>query len=477
MSVRGHSASIGALFLSLFTCFFLFALTQCTTPEASQQAVELGLAATFTSVPFTPEAEDEMTDQLTVPATFTPDGSGYQVGLSTGADYGNLADATATADLSGRSTVIEVRRTSSPTPSAILIPSAVPTAGTASTPTNPPPPATGAPTSTSAPNVTPTNLPATTNTPVPPTNTAAPSTTPVPAANPKKGIGAAYAWAYADGHEPFSPGWYYTWSLFPGLWEGQGPEFVPMWPCHGTVDYVVSTLGSDYDGYLLFLNEPDIEEQCYMSVDEAVDYYLMVRNALPQAKLIGPQTITSTNLNWGAWTNAWREKVRERTGSYPDVAGYGFHVYPFYNSGIPTQQAMQSWCDSLASWGELGSKEIWVTEFGVHNFDGSPQQVQAELTEMVNLFENGLGNCEISRYAYFTDRRAPIGENPTPTIEPGGPNYFDLYWRNSYELSYTGQVYANIANAVSSPDFEPEGTVTEMAAPSPNPHQNDDACH
>ncbi len=70
--------------------------------------------------------------------------------------------------------------------------------------------------------------------------------------------------------------------------------------------------------------------------------------------------------------------------------------------------------------------------------------MRAELEYMVNLFENGVDNCSIDRYAYFTDRRAPAGTNPNPSPQPGGPNYFDLYWRGSWQLSYAGQAYADL---------------------------------
>jgi hypothetical protein len=269
------------------------------------------------------------------------------------------------------------------------------------------------------------------------------------ARNPKKGIAAAYAWAFEDGHEPFRIGWYYTWSLYPGAWAAEPAlEFIPMWPCHGTVDYVVGLLGADYDGYLLIMNEPERPDQCTMSVDEAAQYYLMVRNALPNARLIGPQLIHRNpggDFTW--YAAAWRERVRELTGSYPDVEGYGVHIYPYYSGSGTATQVLTSWCNALNAWGEVGEKELWVTEFGVHNFDGSPDQVRAQVRQMVDVFENGVGNCAVARYAYFTDRRSGVDTaNPTPTVEPVPPDYFDLYWRNSWLLSYTGQAYREVGN-------------------------------
>ena len=57
-----------------------------------------------------------------------------------------------------------------------------------------------------------------------------------------------------------------------------------MWPCNGTVDYVVGLLGAAYDGYLLIMNEPDHPDQCTMSVDEAAQHYITVRSALPRSR-------------------------------------------------------------------------------------------------------------------------------------------------------------------------------------------------
>ncbi|MCB0019496.1 MAG: hypothetical protein KDE09_17015 [Anaerolineales bacterium] len=469
MATRKHATSLGAVFLSILTFSFLFVLTQCAPAEDGESNSEFAFAPTYTRLFLATETPSAGT----MPATFTPSSGGQETGLSSGQAGNGRGEPTATPDLTGYSTIIEVRRTGEATGEPVLIPTAIASASPASATTAPV--ATGAPTPTSSAgqgNATPTPKIEPTNTTSPPTNTPQPSATPNLNFNPRKGIAAAYAWAYDTGYEPFNTGWYYTWSLFPGEWVNSGMEFIPMWPCHGTVDYVVGTLGADYDGYLLFLNEPERPEQCTHSIEEAVDYYLMVRNALPQAKLIGPQTIGSTNLNFSAWIGAWREAVRQRTGSYPDVAGYGFHLYPYYLNGVVTpRQVMQTWCDGLASWGELGTKEIWVTEFGVENFDGTPQQVQDQLTSMVNLFEQGIGNCQLDRYAYFTDRRVAIQGAPTPTIAPGGPNYFDLYWRNSWDLSYVGQAYANVANgsvAPANPTSIPQET-KPSAAPSPIP--------
>ena len=471
MAIRKHSASLGAISLSLFSCFFLFALTQCTTAENNRISSAITFEPTFTRVPFEPATEAAST----VPVTYTPLSNSSTTGLSAGQAGNSQEDPTATTDLTGYATVIEIRRTATATGSPNMIPTAPATPGGSS----PTPIPSSAPANTSEPsggdatataNIEPTH----TSAPPTPSHTPFPSATPGPNLNPRKGIAAAYAWAYDSGYEPFGAGWYYTWSLFPGEWADSGLQFIPMWPCHGTPDYVVGELGADYDGYLMFLNEPERPDQCTHTIAEAVDYYLMVRNALPQAKLIGPQTIGSTNLNFAAWTSAWRDAVHQRTGSYPDVAGYGFHVYPhFLNGAATTRQVMQTWCDGLASWGDLGSKEIWVTEFGVHNFDGSPAQVQNQLTNMVDLFENGMGECQINRYAYFTDRRAGIEGAPTPTIEPGGPEYFDLYWRNSWELSYVGQAYANAAGTIDAPvNATPQPEETEpVAAPSPIPIQ------
>ena len=452
--MRRHPATVSTIFLFLLA-LALLALTHCQPPEASR---EIELPPTYTRVPFTPVAAQEENTRKplpTVPATYTPEAVSLLVGLSFGSDVNRRAEEKPTVDLSGLSNVIVVRRTASATATPFVVPTTIQTATSApATPTPTPaaiqatatvapaPTATPAPpigSSTPVPPPSATPMPTSTSSPQPPTN----SPTPQPTAtlNPKKGIAATFANRYENGHEPFSPSWYYTWTLNPGLW--QGPEFIPMWYCTHTPAHVLQVLGADYDGYLLFLNEPDRVEQCHQTIEEAVDYYLMVRSTLPQAKLIGPQTINSTNLNFGAWTGAWREAVRQRTGSYPDVAGYGFHVYPYYNGDVTTRQAMQSWCDSLSEWGELGVKEIWVTEFGVHNFDGTPQEVQAELTGMLDLFENGMGSCQVDRYAYYTERRVLIEGAPTPTIAPGGLNYWDLFWRNSWQLSYTGQVYAD----------------------------------
>ena len=391
----------------------------------------------YTRVPFTPAVD--VAALASIPPSFTPNRATREASSAAGT-LRPTASPTATPDLSGfaLSAAVGPGEATATAGGGEPPPSATPPAGASSTPPPPNPTATPAPAPTSP--RTPTLRPSATATVQP---TAPPSATPPPR-NPRKGIAAAYAYADATSYQPFGISWYYTWSLFPGLWGGNPDlEFVPMWPCNGTVDYVVASLGAAYSGYLLLMNEPEQADQCTMSVDQAAQFYITVRSALPNARLIGPHTIArSVSGSFTEFTAAWREKVRELTGSYPAVAGYGLHIYPHYEGSGTPQQVLASWCSALQAWGEIGQKELWVTEFGIHNFDGTAEQVRAAVLDGVNLFENGIGACQVARYAYFTERWAPVdAANPTPTIAPGGLPYFDLYWRNSYQLSYTGQAY------------------------------------
>ena len=434
--VRRIVAAGSAIFILLACLIGVVGLTQ------RQDAVaDAPLQPLYTRVPFTPAAD--VAALASIPPSFTPNRATRDAVTSAGT-LRPSASPTATPDLSGFSLSSDVGRRATATPSGSGGAAPSPTLPAASSPTPPSiPPGSGA-TATPQPAPTapgtPTLRPSRTPTPVP---TAVPTAT-APPRNPRKGIAAAYAYEDPTGYQPFGISWYYTWSLFPGLW-GNDPnlEFVPMWPCNGTVGYVVSTLGVDYSGYLLILNEPEQADQCTMSVDEAAQFYVTVRNALPNARLIGPQTIARSPAgSYTAWTAEWRNRVRDLTGSYPDVAGYGIHVYPHYEGSGTPQEVLGSWCSALQSWGEIGQKELWVTEFGIHNFDGTPEQVRAAVLDGINLFETGIGACQVARYAYFTERWVPVDPaNPTPTIAPGGRAYFDLYWRNSYQLSYTGQAY------------------------------------
>lgn len=97
--------------------------------------------------------------------------------------------------------------------------------------------------------------------------------------------------------------------------------------------FLIDLLASvDYDGYLLFLNEPDLtfyghRGQCEITPHGAAILYLYTIGELPNAKLLGPGVSHIDYLNGWSWTMRFIEATIELSGSPPDFYAWDFHTY------------------------------------------------------------------------------------------------------------------------------------------------------
>jgi hypothetical protein len=180
---------------------------------------------------------------------------------------------------------------------------------------------------------------------------------------------------------PFHITWYYNWGLTPPALNTAtvGAEFIPMqWCRNGMPDpdnpaSYPGFLSKDYTGYLLFMNEPELEDQCggnltsTNKVISAAEVYSDVVAAFPNAKLIGPNFAYTTYGPSGqptAFLEEWRDLVESM--DLPLPYGYGIHLYPTPTHPFDADEWIQAYCNKLYEWGEL-DKELWVTEFGWSN--------------------------------------------------------------------------------------------------------------
>ena len=221
-------------------------------------------------------------------------------------------------------------------------------------------------------------------------------------------------------------------------------KFIPFWPCNQfDIEYMQKHLPDGYDGYLLWLNEPEtgMGEGCpaMQTANAAAVWYIEVRAAFPNAKFIGPHTYhqdPNSHLRAMEYVDDWRDIVHNLTGSYPDVAGYGIHL--FADNKDINLDYLDDYYDMMLDWGE-GNKELWITEFSYCL--GSPGEAAQELTETVNDLESSPYDY-VSRYAYWQDMANPLAEDdpmdPTVCTEP----LFDDYTT----LSATGTAYSQVGN-------------------------------
>jgi len=177
-----------------------------------------------------------------------------------------------------------------------------------------------------------------------------------------------------------SVGYYRAWQIGERLQGDQwGLTFVPsLWcdfywhPRHSNGQFrpqlhVLELLGRDYDGYLLFLNEPDLPGQCNISPFRAAQIYIHTRAVLPNAKLVGPgisheQVPYRQNF---AWLSAWWREVLRLTGQPPDMYAWDLHLYWHPGDPLAPYDAFEIWLN------ERGVKDVkfFISEWGVCNPD------------------------------------------------------------------------------------------------------------
>ena len=210
----------------------------------------------------------------------------------------------------------------------------------------------------------------------------------------KKGVG---AWAFTGATQALSESgasWYYTWSATPGVAGPPGVAFVPMiW---GAADVTASTLSQvKAEGpYLLGFNEPDMASQSNMTPAQALSLW-------PQLMATGLQLGSPAVADDGATPGGWLDQFMSGAAA----RGYrvNFITLHWYGSDFATAAAvsqLQSYLEAVYARYHL---PIWLTEFALANFGGSPstpteQQQAAFLTAATTMLQ---GLPYVQRYAWF----------------------------------------------------------------------------
>jgi RNA polymerase sigma factor (sigma-70 family) len=216
----------------------------------------------------------------------------------------------------------------------------------------------------------------------------------------KKGVG---AWAFTGATQALSESgasWYYTWSATPGVAGPPGTAFVPMiW---GAADVTASTLSQvKQEGpYLLGFNEPDMASQSNMTPAQALSLW-------PQLMATGMQLGSPAVADDGATPGGWLDQFM----SGATARGYrvNFITLHWYGSDFATGAAvnqLQSYLEAVYARYHL---PIWLTEFALANFGGSPttptQQQQAAFLTAATAMLQSLPF--VQRYAWFGLQATP----------------------------------------------------------------------
>jgi hypothetical protein len=237
-----------------------------------------------------------------------------------------------------------------------------------------------------------------------------------PNINQNKGI--ALVENYLQDLDAVGATWYYTWSHYPAPSIDQ--RYVPM-SYYGLFD---DRLPVDYDGFVLFLNEPNNPAPfgAGISPQLAAERYAAFVQARPNAKLVVG--------NASAWSSMWyMEFIWALDANYPDTPKpqyYGFHGY--VEDWITVEQ-LEKWWDATEGFIYYYSgihPEIWITEFADTTGD------TASFTALMDVIQN---KPHITRFAYFTNRYDPEAD-----YIPVGWHDFNLI-NDDGSLSPMGEVY------------------------------------
>lgn len=217
-----------------------------------------------------------------------------------------------------------------------------------------------------------------------------PDPTPYPTTPPYVGNkGIALVEPYLQDLDSVGASWYYTWSHYPK--PTQDTRYIPM-SYYGLFD---DSLPVDYDGFVLFLNEPNNVAPYGAGITPqlAAERYREFVLARPQAKLVVGNT--------SAWATGWSTTFINTVKAYGDVPlpeYVGVHCY--IESYITADLCRSYFASHRGTWNIQAGyiPEFWVTEFA---------DTKGNTVEFSKLLKVIKDDPYITRYAYFTNRYDP----------------------------------------------------------------------
>lgn len=219
--------------------------------------------------------------------------------------------------------------------------------------------------------------------------------------------------------------WYYNWGVEPSDKVDESKEYVPMIWNSNTVSWLESEEKDNYSVVLGF-NEPDLENQANMTVEEAASYQKM----FSESGLRVGSAVTTYPLN--EWYQEYAQTI-----DMDEVDFIPVHIYYDW-AGDGMAEAFLEAIDNLY---ETYHKPIWVTEFGIanpglyganSNYKEAKKQIATYLKETIAGLE---ARDYVERYTWF---------NFSVNDASGGKTA--LYDQESGELTELGELYKTIGN-------------------------------
>ncbi len=252
----------------------------------------------------------------------------------------------------------------------------------------------------------------------------------------KKGLGLSTDMGANLDLQAMNVGWYYNWGTTESMGEQySGIEFVPMvWKetNANNLKNKINTFKNNGYKYALTFNEPDLGDQCNMSVDDVYNVWQGIDD-VTGIKVSSPVTALWPKISTD-WFQTFMSKID--TDNDHDVDFISIHCYPGDWAGA----GMAEWfLTDIVDWTwETYQKPIWITEFSTSgNVTATGENGTKEFWEAVM---PGLDSRE------YVERYAAFGFDSDTT---------GLWRYDTGELTPAGEVYA--ANGIPE-DYNPAET-------------------
>jgi RNA polymerase sigma factor (sigma-70 family) len=230
---------------------------------------------------------------------------------------------------------------------------------------------------------------------------------------PKKGVA---TWAFGGVTQSLAASgasWYFNWSASPaGIANPPGVSYVPMiW---GPADVTSATLSQvkSEGHFLLGFNEPDLSGQSSMSVQQALSRWPQL---MATGMTLGSPAVAAGAATPGGWLDQFMSGAAAR--------GYrvNFITVHWYGTDYATGPAVGQLESYLQAIYDRYHLPIWLTEFALASFSGSPSfptaQRQADFVTAAASMLQGLPY--VQRYAWFA-LPANQSDGSTGLFTPGG---------------------------------------------------------
>ncbi|WP_250007008.1 sigma-70 family RNA polymerase sigma factor [Actinoplanes sp. M2I2] len=213
-------------------------------------------------------------------------------------------------------------------------------------------------------------------------------------ASKKKGVG---VWEFAQAKpalDDVGAGWYYNWSSNNRSMPGPSDvEFVPMiWGQKDVTDATLADAKKEGD-VLLGFNEPDMAGQANMTVEQALGDWPKLQAT---GRRLGSPAVAFGGDTKGGWLD------RFMTGAKQKGYRVDFITVHWYGSDF-SPAAVNQFLGYVDAVHKRYGKPIWVTEYGLMNFSGSPKYpTQSQLVTFIQGTTKGLQKRSyVERYAWF----------------------------------------------------------------------------